>query len=104
MLNVVDYLEACNKLFERGLLDHVRINTYPNQILDNMEEGYSFFTKWLDSLLTSGKFRTICVLYGIYKQTHASFSFVDYNVADPWGKKIHFLADLGPAENHVVWL
>ena len=50
---VVGYLEACNRMFERGLLGHVRISTYPNQILDNME-GYSFFSQWLDSLLENG--------------------------------------------------
>ena len=38
---VVGYLEACNRMFEQGLLGHVRISTYSNQILDNME-GYSF--------------------------------------------------------------
>jgi len=54
VLRVVDYLEACNKLFERGLLAHVRIPTYPNQILENMEQGYSFLTGWLDSLLAKG--------------------------------------------------
>ena len=54
VLCVVDFLEACNKMFERGLLGHVRIPTYPNQILTNMKEGYSFFTRWLDSLLQNG--------------------------------------------------
>ena len=50
---VVKYLEACNRLFKRGILGHVRISTYPNKILDNME-GYAFFSKWLDSLLENG--------------------------------------------------
>ena len=50
---VVGYLEACNRMFEQGRLGHVRILTYPNQILDNME-GYSFFSQWLDSLLENG--------------------------------------------------
>ena len=40
---VVKYLEACNRLFERGILGHVYISTYPNHILNNMEEGYSFY-------------------------------------------------------------
>lgn len=53
VLKVVEYLEACNKLFERGLLGHVRIPTFPNAILSNMEDGYAFFTSWLDSLLKS---------------------------------------------------
>lgn len=37
----IRYLEACNKL-------------YPNKILDNMEQGFLFFAKWLDSLLLLG--------------------------------------------------
>ena len=64
VLLVVDYLEACNKLFERGLLGHVRISTYPNQILSNMEKGYSYFTNWLNSLLKEGQ----TLLYGWISQ------------------------------------
>lgn len=54
VLCVVRYLEACNKLFERGLLGNVSIYTFPNPILNNMERGYRFFTEWLELLLKKG--------------------------------------------------
>ena len=97
ILLVVDYLEACNKMFECGLLGHVRISTYPNQILDNMEEGFSFLTRWLDTLLVNGQFSfapNCCVCTCIYLYTHMVFlcthvktSFAGYTVTDPKGKK-----------------
>ena len=39
----VQYSEACNQLFERGILAHVRIWSGDSQILKNMEKGYMFF-------------------------------------------------------------
>ena len=47
----VQYLEACNKIFERGILGHVRIFSGDSIILSNMEEGYHFLCTWLDGLL-----------------------------------------------------
>ena len=52
---VVKYLEACNRLFEWGILGHVYIWKYPNHILNNVEV-YSFFSQWLNLLLENGKF------------------------------------------------
>lgn len=50
----IKYLEACNQLFERGILAHVRIWSGDSQILANMEKGYNFFCSWLDGLLVKG--------------------------------------------------
>lgn len=50
----IEYLEACNQLFERGILGHVRIWSGDSVILQNMEKGYKFFSSWLDGLLTEG--------------------------------------------------
>ena len=47
----IQYLEACNQLFERGILAHVRIWSGDSPILRNMEKGYKFFCSWLDGLL-----------------------------------------------------
>ena len=55
VMYVVEYLEVCNKLFECEFLGHVCISTYPNAILNNMDEGFSFFTEWFNSLLVEGK-------------------------------------------------
>ena len=51
----VQYLEACNKMFERGILGHVRIWSGDSTILHNMEEGYKFFRTWINGLLQKGK-------------------------------------------------
>ena len=50
----IQYLEACNQMFERGILAHVRIWSGDSAILKNMEKGYKFFTSWLDGLLEIG--------------------------------------------------
>ena len=44
------YLEACNKLFERGLLSHERVTSEKCELLRNIDEGMSFFHKWLNCL------------------------------------------------------
>ena len=51
----VQYLEACNKIFERGILGHVRIWSGDSAILHNMEEGYKFFCTWINGHLQKGK-------------------------------------------------
>ena len=57
VLWVADYLEACNKLFEQGLIGHVRIPTYPNKILEKMEQDYFFsLIGCMGSFLVSVKF------------------------------------------------
>ena len=55
------YLEACNKLFERGLLCHSKIKDESSQVLMNIEEGYAFFSKWIASLMKEGEF-SCCVM------------------------------------------
>lgn len=50
----LSYLEACNKIFERGLLSHDKVTTSDCQVVLNIQEGYNFFTKWLDEILEKG--------------------------------------------------
>jgi len=49
------YLEACNKLFEQGFLSHERVRSMDSKILKNMQDGFSYFSKWLTSILDKGK-------------------------------------------------
>ena len=47
----VQYLEACNQLFKRGILSHTRIWSGNSVILQNMEKSYKFFhLGWMDCL------------------------------------------------------
>ena len=50
----VQYLEALNDLFEEGFLSHQQINSISSPVLSHMEQGYKFFTTWLESLLAEG--------------------------------------------------
>ena len=53
---VRDYLMACNKIFERGLLSHDKITTEDLHVIENIEEGYRYFEKWWESLDQGGDF------------------------------------------------
>ena len=51
---MVQYLEALNHLFRRGISEPPTKKTLSSPIFRNMEQGYTFFTMWLDSLLAQG--------------------------------------------------
>ena len=50
----LSYLEACNKIFERGLLSHDKVTSSDCQVVLNIQEGYKFFTEWLDEIYETG--------------------------------------------------
>ena len=54
--NTLSYLEACNKIFENGFLSHKRIFDMDSEVLKSINDGYKFFTLWLDQILEAGKF------------------------------------------------
>lgn len=45
------YLEACSKIFERGLLSHTKVTDESSDVLKSIDEGYLFFLTWLESLV-----------------------------------------------------
>lgn len=62
VLQTVDFLKACNSLFERGILGkHVFIKTMESPIITSMDEGYRFFGKWLDEHLAKGIYMCMCI-------------------------------------------
>ena len=44
--NTGEYLEACNVLFEQGMLSHRRINSKNTPVLTNIRKGMAFFEQW----------------------------------------------------------
>ncbi|XP_014670998.1 PREDICTED: uncharacterized protein LOC106811792 [Priapulus caudatus] len=46
-----DYLQACNLVFENGLLSHEMIDRNHPKTMDNIRKGYQFFEDWLETLL-----------------------------------------------------
>ena len=45
-LETAEYLEACNKLFENGILSHDMIKSMSSPALENMRQGFAFFEQW----------------------------------------------------------
>ena len=43
---VAKFLEACNLIFEKGLLSKCRISSMNSLVIQNIEKGMSFFEKW----------------------------------------------------------
>ena len=45
-----EYLEACNQLFENGLLSHAKVCDIQGDVLVSIWKGYKYFEKWHDDL------------------------------------------------------
>uniref|UniRef100_A0A1X7UL55 Uncharacterized protein n=1 Tax=Amphimedon queenslandica TaxID=400682 RepID=A0A1X7UL55_AMPQE len=45
--NTLQFLEACNKIFENGFLSHSRVVSMDSEVLKSIDEGYQFFSNWL---------------------------------------------------------
>ena len=41
-----EYLEACNKIFERGILSHSKIMDLQSPALINIRSEFSYFQQW----------------------------------------------------------
>ena len=52
--NTLNYLESCNKIFERGFLSHEKVKDENSQVLKNIQDGYKFFTDWSDQIFENG--------------------------------------------------
>ena len=48
LILTVLFLEACNKMFEHGLLSHTHVKNLDNPILKNLNDGFHFFMGWCD--------------------------------------------------------
>ena len=54
-ISTVEYLKACNKIFERGILAKKGfIKDSSSPLIRSMEDGFNFFTNWLDEKLIQG--------------------------------------------------
>ena len=51
LMNTIQYLDACNKLFERGLLSHEKISVGQRNVIELMEDGFWFFVGWCDDAI-----------------------------------------------------
>ena len=46
----LQYLEACNRLFEKGFLSHGKICGTGSPVLDSISMRFSYFLKWHEAL------------------------------------------------------
>ena len=49
-----EYLDACNLLFEQGLLSYRRVNNKDSSVLKNIKQGMSFFEQWCADHMDTG--------------------------------------------------
>ena len=56
----LNYLEACNRMFERGFLSHDRIMSMDSEIIQNITQGFTFFSVWIDGIIKKGKESISC--------------------------------------------
>lgn len=54
--NTGEFLEACNLLFEQGMLSHCRINNSNSPVLANIRKGMTFFEEWCADHEETGNF------------------------------------------------
>ena len=67
VLETVEYLRACNQIFERGILGKkVFIRSSVSPIIKNMETGYQYFTQWLNRKLETGQPPTVIMQLYMY--------------------------------------
>lgn len=51
----LQYLEACNRIFERGFLSHERVLSVDSKVIESISVGFKFFCEWLDKTIETGK-------------------------------------------------
>ncbi len=50
----LEYLTACNLLFEQGTLSHVKVNCTSSTVLKNLDNGFNYFFTWKKHLTEKG--------------------------------------------------
>ena len=49
IMKVVEYLEACHRIFEKGILSHSHIHDIRSRAICNIQEGFKYFREWSES-------------------------------------------------------
>jgi hypothetical protein len=49
----VSFLEACNSIFESGILSDKAVKVDDQSVLENIRKGHQFFESWLTSLISN---------------------------------------------------
>jgi len=60
------YLEACNKIFEKGLLSHEKVCDPSSKVINSIKQGFAFFTEWHAGLSKDGTKHTHIIISIMY--------------------------------------
>ena len=55
VIKTAEYLEACNLIFERGILSKKIIRSMDSPVICNIKRGFQFFTNWHEKHQRTGK-------------------------------------------------
>eukprot|EP00733_Pompholyxophrys_punicea_P001526 Pompholyxophrys_punicea_v1_NODE_795_length_1280_cov_4.899756.p1 type:complete len:237 gc:universal NODE_795_length_1280_cov_4.899756:399-1109(+) len=55
ILKTIQFLEACENIFEQGILSHAHVNSMDHAVVKNIRSGMKFFSNWANSLTAEGK-------------------------------------------------
>ena len=80
--NAVDFLEACNLLFEQGMLSRRRVNNKNSPVLTNIKKGMAFFEQWCRDHEDTGNYlvkKYFFLLFKVKTQVLAVSALFDLN-------------------------
>lgn len=107
VMKTVAYLKACNQLFERGILGKgVFIKSLSNPILMNMDEGFMYFSKWLDYELSRGIYlNEDIVTFHMFMHSCTCVYYINSRIPHHTNIKpiISLMADMGSTSCDVLW-
>lgn len=63
---VANFLEACNLIFEKGLLNKRRINSMNSSVIQNIKKGMAFFEKWCHSHEQTGECYIVSITFELF--------------------------------------
>ena len=78
---VAEYLKACRKPFEEGILSHKTISSTDKQVLVNMDKGFQFFQQREDEL--SGKYPGMHTMYTQSNIHTVANGYIDVKLKSP---------------------
>ncbi len=68
----LQYLTACNSIFEQGFLSHKKVSINEQEVLKNIQQGFAFYSGWLKSILDEGIVHIIVLQIHVTMCTHSN--------------------------------
>lgn len=62
VMQTAQYLEACNLLFERGILSRKMIRGMDSQVICNIKKGFQYFVDWYEIHQRTGMYTCYLVI------------------------------------------